>query len=88
MRHSKTKAAVIVVAGFALNRNLNIHGPTKISYQISGSKVEANPDVVVETKDKRLYLAVQEDKCYSITEGDKHDEAAKITIRSHKINLN
>ncbi|KAJ2993339.1 hypothetical protein HDV02_002487 [Globomyces sp. JEL0801] len=42
---------------------------------VSGSKVEANPDIAISNKDNKIFLLVQEDKSYKITEEDNHEEA-------------
>lgn len=62
------------VVGLDREKDINIHGPTKIEYLISGEEVEASPDVVVQ-KSNSLLLVVQEDKSYKVTELDKCKEA-------------
>ncbi|KAJ3219105.1 hypothetical protein HK099_004818 [Clydaea vesicula] len=60
--------------GFTRNKDLYVHGPTKIKYLISGCDVEANPDIIIKTNND-IILLVQADKSYRVTEEDKYEEA-------------
>jgi hypothetical protein len=64
------------LVGFGRIMNLNMYGPDKIKYLISGCDVEANPDIAVQANNNNEYLvAVQEDKSYKVAEDDFCGEA-------------
>lgn len=52
------------IVGFNRNMKLNIHGPTKIKYLMSGQTIEANPDIVVQNDNNKYFLIIQEDNNY------------------------
>lgn len=63
------------IVGFNRNMKLNIHGPTKMKYLMSGQTIEANPDIVVQNDNNKYFLIIQEDKSYKNTEDNNYDEA-------------
>jgi hypothetical protein len=60
--------------GFNRKKEINIYGPTQIKYLISAQEIFANPDIVVQ-RSNLLFLIVQEDKSYKVSEANQHDEA-------------
>lgn len=63
--------------GFNLVSGIDVHGPAKMSVQVGGETVSANPDIVVSNTSTNVILIVQEDKSL-LSETPKEDAIAQL----------